>query len=657
MFGFGTLLYVVILLLNAVAILNEERFLARIGFARNSAELYGDTESVKAKLINLISAVRTLMRIPLIVVNVVVIVKSGNAGNSNDQSGTPESGQLSPSLALWRVALYENRTLASAITAAVTGMLAGYPFDSLKTRMQTHYYPSLLACARRSIADEGIRGLYRGLLPPLVTASAAKSMSFSVFEQTKQWLLRHDPYKHKRNPLRLPDFQRKTVGSVALTAGISGSISVRDSSGTAIYFASYETVKETLRRLTGSDTTGPLTHMLAGGTCGVVSWLLIFPVDLIKSTMQSQVLKPKDAQEFKSSWQCVGAIYRRLGLSGFYRGISPSTMSYNNNYYNNNQGGYGYDQSQQPGYGQQQQGYGGYDQQPQQGYGQPQQGYDYNYNNQQQGYGGPPQQSYNAYDQPPQQSYGGQPQQGGYNANKKASEFGLGDFSEDMSVEALVSKFSGGSVDPTALSQVKVSDTTARDLEGFDMDEMRALGQRSLDADGDMDLDRGLFSGFGGGHGESKKTHQLIGGAAAWAAVNWYQNKSRNEGKKVNHGFIKKLVVAFAAAQAIKYWEKNSGSFQQGVSRDRAIQEATRNASLAADMLDPNIAPQGYDYKTYNTGEGASFDKMDGGSGFNQPQGRPQGYGNQGYGQDYNNQGYNQGYNNQGGFNNNYSQF
>ncbi|KAJ1834363.1 hypothetical protein LPJ63_002003 [Coemansia sp. RSA 2711] len=74
MFGFGTLFYVILLLLNGIAVLNEERFLARIGWARNSAELYGDTESVKAKMINLISAVRTLMRIPLIAVNVVVIV-------------------------------------------------------------------------------------------------------------------------------------------------------------------------------------------------------------------------------------------------------------------------------------------------------------------------------------------------------------------------------------------------------------------------------------------------------------------------------------------------------------------------------------------------------------------------------------------------------
>ncbi|KAJ2130044.1 hypothetical protein GGF48_002172, partial [Coemansia sp. RSA 921] len=125
----------------------------------------------------------------------------------------------------WKMALYENRTLASAITAAVSGMLVGYPFDSLKTRMQTHHYPSLLACARRSIAEEGVRGLYRGLVPPLLTASAAKSLSFSVFEQIKLWLRNHDPYINGGSKLGMPNFQRTTVGSVALTAAVSGSIS------------------------------------------------------------------------------------------------------------------------------------------------------------------------------------------------------------------------------------------------------------------------------------------------------------------------------------------------------------------------------------------------------------------------------------------------
>ncbi|KAJ1804415.1 hypothetical protein LPJ56_006738, partial [Coemansia sp. RSA 2599] len=151
----------------------------------------------------------------------------GSSRESDDVSTarlrSAEPAAWSP--ALWRVVLYENRTLASAVTAAVTGMLAGYPFDSLKTRMQTHDYPSLLACARRSIADEGIRGLYRGLLPPLITASAAKSMSFSVFERTKRWLRKHDPYRRSASPFGLPDFQRRTVGSVAVTAGVSGSVS------------------------------------------------------------------------------------------------------------------------------------------------------------------------------------------------------------------------------------------------------------------------------------------------------------------------------------------------------------------------------------------------------------------------------------------------
>ncbi|KAJ2781029.1 hypothetical protein H4R18_003123 [Coemansia javaensis] len=323
----------------------------------------------------------------------------------------------------WQALLYENRTLAAAITAAVTGMLVGYPFDSLKTRMQTHHYPSLLVCAQRSVAEEGLRGLYRGLLPPLLTASTAKSLSFSVFEQMKQWLKAHDPHHRARAPppppLGLPDFQRTTVASVALTAAVSGfaagaviaalcsplelvkvqmqlaglmaagsagadavlrsagrpppidaapppqeattavrraapprwassNLSVireiirrrgvlgmyyglnlhiaRDASGTAIYFAAYETVKESLRRLTGSAKTGAATHMLAGGTCGVLSWLIIFPVDLVKSTMQSQVLAPAGTQAFATPWQCLRSIYARLGVTGLYRGISVSLI-------------------------------------------------------------------------------------------------------------------------------------------------------------------------------------------------------------------------------------------------------------------------------------------------------------------------------------------
>ncbi|TFL06023.1 Yos1-like protein [Pterulicium gracile] len=87
----GTLFYVSILLLNAVAVLSEERFLARIGFSSSSFQqqqtnAQGFTQydasgqpvaadiSIKAKIVDLITAIRTLMRIPLIAINIVTIV-------------------------------------------------------------------------------------------------------------------------------------------------------------------------------------------------------------------------------------------------------------------------------------------------------------------------------------------------------------------------------------------------------------------------------------------------------------------------------------------------------------------------------------------------------------------------------------------------------
>ncbi|PPQ77776.1 hypothetical protein CVT25_011211 [Psilocybe cyanescens] len=98
LFGIGTMIYVALLLINAMAILSEDRFLARmpvqtVGWVSTSRQIrdvntgfqqtydqtnaYGAVQGeagMKARLIDLISAVRTLMRIPLIVINTVVIL-------------------------------------------------------------------------------------------------------------------------------------------------------------------------------------------------------------------------------------------------------------------------------------------------------------------------------------------------------------------------------------------------------------------------------------------------------------------------------------------------------------------------------------------------------------------------------------------------------
>lgn len=77
LFGLGGLLTSVVLLINAIAILSEDRFLARIGWTNALEPGFGgarDDASIKARLINLVSSVRTLMRIPLMFINTFMIV-------------------------------------------------------------------------------------------------------------------------------------------------------------------------------------------------------------------------------------------------------------------------------------------------------------------------------------------------------------------------------------------------------------------------------------------------------------------------------------------------------------------------------------------------------------------------------------------------------
>jgi hypothetical protein len=63
----GKLFYVSCLLVNAIAILSEDRFLARIGLSTQTYDPgFGtgtlESQSIQAKIVHLIASVRTLMR-------------------------------------------------------------------------------------------------------------------------------------------------------------------------------------------------------------------------------------------------------------------------------------------------------------------------------------------------------------------------------------------------------------------------------------------------------------------------------------------------------------------------------------------------------------------------------------------------------------------
>ncbi|KAI8983504.1 mitochondrial carrier domain-containing protein [Pilobolus umbonatus] len=319
-----------------------------------------------------------------------------------------------PIRSVYEELLWANRTILAASSAAIVGVISGYPFDSIKTRLQTQPYDSISACIKQTYKEEGIRGFFRGVLPPLITVSIIKSISFSVYEETKCFCKKVYPEYYNLNtilstmalsttagavsgafiatlscPFELVKIQKqleyilqtssistgvtvmrsdlkptinRTVGvgiPVSPTAkpplpdthlnkkqnytstsswysareimkkkGFFGLYSgfnlhlVRDTIGTGVYFGGYETIKYILSGQ--NKTAGPATQFISGGLCGLMCWVVVFPLDLVKSMIQKEIGAPNP--KYKNTKECINDIYQNGGLRGFYRGIAVTLI-------------------------------------------------------------------------------------------------------------------------------------------------------------------------------------------------------------------------------------------------------------------------------------------------------------------------------------------
>jgi hypothetical protein len=91
----------------------------------------------------------------------------------------------------------------------------------------------------------------------------------------------------------------------------------RQGPGFAVYFAVYEPVKEYL--LQYWDQTVWTSSILAGGTAGFVSWGVIYPIDVLKSRIQTA---PLDAPKSERSMVAVAQrIFQVNGGKSLYRGV------------------------------------------------------------------------------------------------------------------------------------------------------------------------------------------------------------------------------------------------------------------------------------------------------------------------------------------------
>lgn len=84
-------------------------------------------------------------------------------------------------------------TLASTVAQTAT-----YPLNVVRTRMQTSGVNGravrcgMCNCFRELYAADGIRGLFRGLVPNYLKAAPASAITFVVFEHTQRVLLGYD---------------------------------------------------------------------------------------------------------------------------------------------------------------------------------------------------------------------------------------------------------------------------------------------------------------------------------------------------------------------------------------------------------------------------------------------------------------------------------
>ncbi|XP_065359931.1 immediate early response 3-interacting protein 1 [Calliphora vicina] len=74
MFTLWTLIEASLLCLNAVCVLHEERFLAKIGLGVQQMNQEFGQPTAKGQILNLIRSIRTVAKIPLIFLNIVAII-------------------------------------------------------------------------------------------------------------------------------------------------------------------------------------------------------------------------------------------------------------------------------------------------------------------------------------------------------------------------------------------------------------------------------------------------------------------------------------------------------------------------------------------------------------------------------------------------------
>ncbi|CAK8985624.1 unnamed protein product [Durusdinium trenchii] len=241
--------------------------------------------------------------------------------------------------------------LGTGILYGATNALVGHPMDTIKAKMQaqvgfmTGQDMGMLGVCRKVWQTEGVRGFFRGVLPPLMGSSAYRSAQFAVFEAvyTRQKELGWDE-------VTIPGTGGLAFATVL--AGICGSSTraviespieyakVKRQTGQSwqfheVYQGFFMQLPRTVGMMTlifcGVDSVRRWSHgealkhphwqFLTWGGVSMVSFWVIWPLETLKNQVQAGTAIDGNAQP------TLRQRIAHLGPLGLYRGILPGSVS------------------------------------------------------------------------------------------------------------------------------------------------------------------------------------------------------------------------------------------------------------------------------------------------------------------------------------------
>ncbi|CAA7258626.1 unnamed protein product [Cyclocybe aegerita] len=249
----------------------------------------------------------------------------------------------------------------------VCAVLVGHPFDLTKTRLQTAApgaYKGAVDVVKKTVAQDGITGLYRGMVPPLLGVTPIFAVSFWAYDASKQLIYAFTPNRTSQ-ALSIPELATagflSAVPTTLITAPVerakvllqvqgqagsetkykgvtdvlkhlykeggvrsifrgTGATLARDGPGSAAYFAAYEVTKKALTPAGSSPSDLNLGAIIvAGGTAGVAMWSLAIPPDVIKSRLQSA-----PSGTYSGMLDCVRKTIAQDGVRALWKGFGPA---------------------------------------------------------------------------------------------------------------------------------------------------------------------------------------------------------------------------------------------------------------------------------------------------------------------------------------------